>query len=66
MTDAETKMKKYTNAVKRRLSLSKDVRERIMGDFVSSIQARRLADPVQAAADLWDAAGYAGFYIFSQ
>lgn len=57
-------MKKYTNAVKRRLNLPKDVKERVMSDFVSSITARQeagqtdaeivaeLGTPKKAAADL--------------
>ena len=64
MTDAEKKMKKYVNAVERRLNLPKDVRVRVMSDFSSSIQARReagmtdedifaeLGDAKKAAADL--------------
>lgn len=43
MTDAEKKMKKYIRAVERRLNLPKDVRTRVMSDFVSSIEARREA-----------------------
>lgn len=61
MTD---EMKKYTNAVKRRLNLPKDVKERVMSDFVSSITARQeagqtnaeiiteLGTPKKAAAEL--------------
>jgi len=64
MTDAEKKMKKYTNAVERRLNLPRPVRERVMSDFISSIAARReagssdeeiyveLGDAKKAAADL--------------
>ena len=64
MTDAEKKMKKYVNAVERRLNLPKDVKVRVMSDFSSSIQARReggmtdeeiyaeLGDAKKAAADL--------------
>ena len=43
MTDAEKKMKKYVNAVERRLNLPRDVKARVMSDFSSSIQARREA-----------------------
>lgn len=64
MTDAEKKMKKYCNAVERRLNLPRDVKTRVMTDFQSSIQARRedgmtdeeiyadLGTPKQAAATL--------------
>lgn len=43
MTEQEKKMKKYCNAVARRLNLPKDVKKRVMNDFVSSINARREA-----------------------
>lgn len=64
MTEAEKKMKKYCNAVERRLNLPREIKVRVMNDFVSSIQARReagmtdeeiytdLGTPKQAAADL--------------
>ena len=64
MTDAEKKMKKYVNAVERRLDLPREVKARVMSDFSSSIQARRengmteeaiyaeLGSPKKAAADL--------------
>lgn len=64
MTDAEKKMKKYTNAVERHLNLPRDVKTRVMSDFISSIAARReagrtdeeiygeLGDAKKAAADL--------------
>ena len=64
MTDAEKKMKKYVNAVERRLNLPRDIKARVMSDFSSSIQARResglsdeeiyaeLGSPKKAAADL--------------
>ena len=64
MTDTEKKMKRYVNAVERRLDLPGDIRARVMSDFSSSIQARResgmtdaeiyaeLGTPGQAAADL--------------
>lgn len=64
MTEAEKKMKKYVNAVERRLNLPKDVKARVMSDFSSSITARReagmsdeaiyaeLGTPQKAAADL--------------
>ena len=40
MTDT---MKKYTRSVKRRLNMPRDVQERVMNDFISSIQGRREA-----------------------
>ena len=43
MTDAEKRMKKYTNGVERRLNLPASVKQRVMSDFISSIQARREA-----------------------
>lgn len=64
MTDSEKKMKRYTTAVERRLKLPKEIRNRVMCDFVSSISARReagmtdaeifaeLGTPKQAAAEL--------------
>lgn len=64
MTEEQKKMKKYTNAVERRLNLPWDVRVRVMYDFISSIAARReagmsdeqiyaeLGTPREAAADL--------------
>ena len=41
MTEHQKKMKKYCNAVERRLNLPMDIRSRVMSDFSSSIQARR-------------------------
>ena len=64
MTDAEKKMKKYTNALERRLELPSDIKNRVMSDFISAITARResgmtddeiyreLGTPKQAAATL--------------
>ena len=64
MTKAQRNMKKYTNAVERRLNLPREVKVRVMTDFISSIQARReagqtdeaifaeLGTPKQAAAEL--------------
>lgn len=64
MTDAEKKMKRYVNAVERRLNLPRDVKARVMSDFGSSIAARReaghtdeqiyeeLGTPQKGAADL--------------
>lgn len=64
MTDAEKKMKKYTTAIERRLNLPKDLKARVMSDFISSIKARReagktdaeiyaeLGTPQKAAAEL--------------
>jgi len=43
MTDEQKKMKRYTNAVERRLNLPPNVRHRVMSDFISSIAARREA-----------------------
>ncbi len=43
MTEQEKKMKAYVNAVERRLRLPRDVRNRVMNDFQSSIAARREA-----------------------
>ena len=43
MTEQQKKMKKYCNAVERRLNLPRDVKTRVMNDFVSSIAARREA-----------------------
>lgn len=39
----ERKMKRYLRAVRRRLNLPKSIRERVMSDFESDIQARREA-----------------------
>ena len=64
MTQAEKKMKKYVNAVERRLNLPLEIKARVMSDFQSSIAARReagqtdediyaeLGTPAKAAADL--------------
>lgn len=64
MTEEQKKMKKYTNAIERRLNLPRDVKARVMSDFVSSIEARReagltdeeiyaeLGAPKKAAAEL--------------
>lgn len=64
MDDAQKKMKKYTNAVERRLHMPREVRARVMNDFISSIHARReegqndaqiyreLGSPAKAAAEL--------------
>lgn len=64
MTDREKKMKRYTTAVERRLRLPKEIRSRVMCDFISSITARReagmtdeeifaeLGNPKQAALEL--------------
>lgn len=41
MTDAQKKMKKYTNAIERKLNMPKELRARVMNDFISSIQGRR-------------------------
>lgn len=64
MTEANKKMKKYTNTVERKLNLPADVKRRVMADFISSIQSRRdagltdeeifaeLGTPGAVAADL--------------
>lgn len=64
MTAQEKKMKKYVNAVERRLNLPRSIRARVMSDFASDITARReagksddeiyaeLGTPKDAAADL--------------
>lgn len=64
MTDEEKKMKKYITAIERRLNLPKDLKARVMSDFISSIEARResgqtdveiyaeLGIPKKAAANL--------------
>ncbi len=66
MTEAEKKMKKYCNAVERRLNLPLEVKARVMNDFSSSIHARQeagktdeeiyaeLGTPKEAAAVLND------------
>ncbi len=41
MTEAEKKMKKYVNAVERKLNLPREIKARVMSDFSSSISARR-------------------------
>lgn len=43
MTKAEKKMKRYTTAVEHRLNLPRELKARVMSDFVSSISARREA-----------------------
>jgi len=43
MTEQEKKMKKYCNAVERRLTLPREIKARVMTDFISSIAARREA-----------------------
>lgn len=64
MTDAEKKMKKYTNSIERKLNMPLDLKQRVMTDFISSISARReagqtdesiyaeLGTPGKVAADL--------------
>ena len=41
MTQLQKKMEKYTSAIARKLNMPKDVRTRVMNDFISSIQGRR-------------------------
>ncbi len=43
MTDAENNMKRYVNAVERRLNLPREIKARVMSDFLSAISARREA-----------------------
>ena len=43
MTDAESNMKRYVNAVERRLNLPREIKARVMSDFLSAISARREA-----------------------
>ena len=64
MTNNQRKMKKYTNEIERNLHMPRDVRVRVMNDFISSIQGRRengqtddvifeeLGSPKKVAADL--------------
>ena len=54
MTEQEKKMKKYCNAVERRLTLPREIKARVMTDFISSIAARREAGETdeQIFADL--------------
>lgn len=64
MYEQDLKVKKYVNAVERRLRMPRDVRARVMSDFGSSISARReagecveeilksLGSPKKAAAEL--------------
>lgn len=64
MTDNQRKMKKYTNAIERNLHMPRDVKARVMNDFITSIQGRRekgqtdeaifaeLGAPKKVAADL--------------
>ena len=41
MNDQDKNIKKFLRAVERRLRFPRDVRERVMSDFSSSISARR-------------------------
>ena len=43
MTEEQKKMKKYCNAIERRLNLPRELKNRVMSDFASSIQERREA-----------------------
>lgn len=64
MTEQEKRMKKYCNAVERRLNLPREIKNRVMTDFISSMAARReagetdeeifadLGSPREAAATL--------------
>lgn len=48
MIDSEKKMKRYLLSIKRRLALPKKLKERVMADFASSVQARREAGRTDA------------------
>ena len=64
MLNPEKKMRKFIQAVRRKLNMPKDVKERVMNDLISSIQGRReagqtdeeiyaeLGTAARAAADL--------------
>lgn len=64
MRDKQKKMKKYTRSIERKLNMPKDVKARVMNDFISSIQGRResgqtddeicleLGSPKKVAAEL--------------
>ena len=64
MTNTQKKMKKYTNTIERNLNMPREVKARVMNDFISSIQGRReagqsdeeifaeLGDPKKVASDL--------------
>lgn len=66
MTDAEKKRNQYLHAIRRKLNMPKEVKERVMSDLVSSIEERReagqtdemiyaeLGTPAQVAADLME------------
>lgn len=43
MTSSEKKLEKYTKAIQRKLNMPKELRSRVIHDFVSSIQGRREA-----------------------
>lgn len=43
MTESQKKMKKYTNSIERKLNMPREVKARVMNDFISSIQGRREA-----------------------
>lgn len=48
MIDGEKKMKRYLLSIKRRLALPKKLKERVMADFASSVQARKEAGKTDA------------------
>lgn len=64
MTDAQRKMKRYTSAIRRRLNLPREVKARVMNDFITTISAMQeagktdgeiyaeLGAPKKVAADL--------------
>ena len=48
MTEPAKKMKKYIRAVRRKLNLPPDVKNRVMSDFTSAIQSRKEAGKTDA------------------
>ena len=48
MTDSEKKMKRYLLKIRRRLALPKKLKDRVMADFTSSVQARKEAGKTDA------------------
>lgn len=48
MTQQEKAMKKYVNAIERRLNLPRELKARVMSDFSSSVTARREAGQTDA------------------
>lgn len=48
MNDSEKKMKRYLLKIRRRLALPKKLKDRVMADFTSSVQARKEAGKTDA------------------